>query len=124
MICLEYNFYDDSYRLIQNVDGCFYDGLYIEDDGMSFCLEECSLIVSDSRSEIRINGDPAEFLDVNRLETLYLPLVDEYKETEDIEILVYIVRSLIPLLDRRIIKQSHIDDFELPPKSATKSARN
>jgi hypothetical protein len=58
----------------------------------------------------------------NRIGELFKPIIEEYFETEDSEILVFIIRSLLPILMIKELEQEHIDKFELP-KLSTKSAR-
>jgi hypothetical protein len=132
MIYLKYNYYTDEY----NISVVNYEMVRVVEDG---------ILVDKGKPLIRMGlllyyidfayyGDKfycdigiTALLDINinteRIGKLFQPVVDKYFETEDPEILVYIIRSLIPLLDRMILKQEHIDKFELP-KLSTKSARN
>jgi hypothetical protein len=57
--------------------------------------------------------------------TKYLePLIEEILTTRDIKLMKYLYKSLFPLLNRTVITQRMIDEYELPQKVPTKSARN
>lgn len=121
---LKYDYCTDEYELIQNTNEWYHEGLFLEVDCMTINFVKYVLVINDFLiSELTVNGMDVDIY-TKRLYCLYMPLIEEYRETENTEILIYIIRSLIPLFNDRIVEQSDIDNFELPPRGITKSARN
>jgi hypothetical protein len=110
---LKYDYFTDEYELIQNTDEWYCEGLFLEVDCMTINFVKYVLVINDFLiSELTVNGMDVD-VDTRRLHCLYTPLIKEYRETGNTEILVYIIRSLIPLFNDKIVEQSDIDNFEL-----------
>jgi hypothetical protein len=59
-----------------------------------------------------------------RIAEYFKPLIEEILMTRDIELMKYLYKSLFPLLNKMMLTQRMIDEYELPQKVPTKSARN